>query len=42
LEENLIADYADDSDLIGHKKGQKTQRKIGRRLPKLTGIFLSH
>jgi hypothetical protein len=24
LEENLIADYADDSDLIGHKKIQKT------------------
>jgi hypothetical protein len=24
LEENLIADYADDSDLISHKKAQKT------------------
>ena len=50
MEEDLIADYADGSDLIGHKKAQKTsafvpiplglrtdrQRKIGRRLPKLT------
>jgi hypothetical protein len=32
LEENLIADYADDSDLIGHKKAQKTRRKIRRRI----------
>jgi hypothetical protein len=27
-EENLIADYADDTDLIGHKKAQKAQRKL--------------
>jgi hypothetical protein len=27
LEENLITDYADDTDLIGHKKAQK-QSKI--------------
>jgi hypothetical protein len=26
LEENLIADYTDDSDLIGHKKAQKRCR----------------
>jgi hypothetical protein len=25
-EENLIADYTDDSDLIGHKKAQKNIR----------------
>jgi hypothetical protein len=27
-EENLIADYADDSDLIGHEKAQKAPRNL--------------
>jgi hypothetical protein len=27
-EENLIADYADDTDLIGHKKAQKLLRNL--------------
>jgi hypothetical protein len=39
LEEKLTTDFTDFADLFGHKKAQKTRRKIGRRLPKLTEIF---
>jgi hypothetical protein len=39
LEEKLIADYADDSDLIGQKKAQKTQRKISHREHRKHRVF---
>jgi hypothetical protein len=31
--ENLIADYTDDTDLIGHKKTQKAQGKLATENP---------
>jgi hypothetical protein len=35
LEENLITDYADDTDLIGQEKVQKTQREIRHELAQI-------